>query len=61
MIRMKLGKKIMRKQYITEYRIHPKMQEWICNLMVWKDRFGICYFSHFIYNDCKQCPFRVVK
>ena len=61
MIRVKLGKKIIGKQYITEYRIHPKTQEWICKFMVWKDEFKVCYFSYFLYNNCKQCPFKAVK
>ena len=48
------------KQIKTIY-IHQKMREYICKYMVWKDEYGICYFSFKIYNNCKECPFEVIQ
>jgi hypothetical protein len=49
------------KRHKKVYQIHPKIQEWICKFIVWKDDLGVCYIDTQIYNTCKQCPYEVIK
>jgi transposase-like protein len=57
---LKRKQKYIKKQ-IKKIYIHPKMREYICKYMVWKDEYGICYFSYKIYNTCNKCPFKYIK